>query len=51
MLLLLLLYVCTAIVVCGRIDSGGEDGDVEIVEIPQGEAERAFKDETLSEIL
>ena len=44
----MLLYVCTAIVVCGRIGSVGGDGYVEIVEIPQGEAERAFKDETLS---
>ena len=46
----MLLYVCTAIVVCGRIGSVGENGHVESVEIPQGEAERAFKDETLSKV-
>ena len=32
--MMLLLYVCTAIVVCGRIGSVGKDGHVEIVEIP-----------------
>ena len=40
-------YVCTAMVVCGRIGLVEEDdGDVEIVEVWQGQAERAFKDET-----
>ena len=33
-IVVMLLYVCTAIVVCGRIGSVGEDGHVEIVEIP-----------------
>lgn len=41
-------YVCTAMVVCRRIGLVEEDDDdVEIiVEVSQGQAERAFKDET-----